>query len=91
MAPKKDNGKSKALVLQPESKLVAPASPISATDLANRFAPLGSKYPIVSYFSTLVTPFDPFADQSQKPRFAGTSYKKPSAYMLLPYSLLLFS
>jgi hypothetical protein len=88
MAPKpKDKGKSQALVLTSESNV----SPIFATKLANRFAPLGTDYPIASYSSTLVTPFDPFADVTQKPRFAGTSFKKPSSYVLLPYSQYLFS
>jgi hypothetical protein len=88
MAPKpKDKGKSQALVLTSESNV----SPISATELANRFAPLGTDYPNASYSSTLVTPFDPFADVTQKPRFAGSSFKKPSSYILLPFSQYLFS
>ena len=88
MAPKKDKGKSQALVLKSESNLV---SPITATELANRFAPLGSEYPIASYSSTLITPYDPFADVSQKSRFTGTPFKKPSGYVLLPFSQQLFS
>ena len=90
MAPKKDKGTSQALVLKSESNAII-ASPISATELANRFAPLGSEYPIASYSSALITSFDPFADASQKSRFAGTSFKKPSGYVLLPFSQHLFS
>jgi hypothetical protein len=90
MAPKKDKGKSQALVLTSESN-VAPTSPISATELANRFAPLGFEYPIASYSSTLVIPFDPFVNVTQKPRFPGNSFKKPSGYVLLPFSQHLFS
>jgi hypothetical protein len=52
---------------------------------------LGTDYPIATYSSTLVTPFDPFADVTQKPRFASTSFKKPFGYVLLPYSQYLFS
>jgi hypothetical protein len=86
MAHKKDEGKSTALVLKSES----PASPVFAIDLANRFAPFSSEYPI-SYSSTLATPYDPFADVSQKPRVPSTAYNKPSAYMFLPFSQHLFS
>jgi hypothetical protein len=78
------------LVLTSESN-VALASLIFATELANRFAPLGSEYPITSYSSTLVAPFDHFADVSQKPRFASTFIKKLSGYVLLPFSQYLFS
>jgi hypothetical protein len=67
MAPKKDNGKnistigSKALVLKPESNIAASPSPVSSLDLANRFSPFSSNYPI-SYSSTLISPYDPFID-----------------------------
>jgi hypothetical protein len=40
---------------------------------------------------SLLSAFDPFADVTQKPRFAGTSFKKPSGYVLLPFSQYLFS
>ena len=90
MAPKKNKGKSQALVLKSEFNAIT-TSPIFATELANRFAPLGSEYPIASYSSTLISPFDPFVDVSQKFRFAGTAFKKPSGYILLPFSQHLFS
>ena len=83
MASKKDKGKFQ--VLKSESNAIS-VSPTSATKLANRFAPLGSEYPIASYSSTLITPYDPFADVSQKSRFADTSFKKPSGYVLLRFS-----
>jgi hypothetical protein len=57
MAPKKDKGKSQALVLTSESN-VAPASPISATELANRFAPLELTIPLhltPAHWSLLLT------------------------------------
>jgi flagellar biosynthesis/type III secretory pathway ATPase len=62
MAHKKDKGKSNALILKSESN-VAHASPVSAIDLANRFAPFGSEYP-ASYFNTLAALYGPFADVS---------------------------
>jgi hypothetical protein len=48
MGPKKDKGKSHALVISTESNALTP--PISAIDLANRFAPLGTEYPTASYY-----------------------------------------
>jgi hypothetical protein len=89
MAHKKDKGKSTTLVIKPKSNILS-APPISAIELANRFAPFGSENP-ASYSSTLAAPFDPFADFSQKPRFAGPTYNKSSAYMTLPFSQHLFS
>jgi hypothetical protein len=62
MTPKpKDMDKSSALVIHSEP----PTSPVSAIDLANRFAPFGSKY-LASYSSTLAAPYDLFVDVSQK-------------------------
>jgi hypothetical protein len=91
MAPKKDKGKSQTLILTSESKV--PASPISATELANRFSPLGTEYPFSFYSSTLVTPFDPFADVSQKPSsyVPKPNFKKPSGYVILPFCQYVFS
>jgi hypothetical protein len=87
MAHRKDKGKSTALV---PVKSKSPASPIFSIDLANRFPPFSSEYP-VSYSSTLIAPYDPFVDVSQKSRVPGTVYNKPSAYMVLPFSQYLFS
>jgi hypothetical protein len=91
MGPKKDKGKSQALVISSESKALTP--PISATELANRFAPLGNEISTASYSSTLVTPFDPFVDVSLKssgyvPR---PSFQKTSGYVILPFCQYLFS
>ena len=87
MAHKKDKGKSTALV---PAKLEPPASPISAIDLANRFAPFSSEYP-ATYSNTLAAPYDPFIDISQKSRAPGMTYNKSSSYMTLPYSQHLLS
>jgi hypothetical protein len=91
MASKKDKEKidSKALVLKPESA-IASSSPISSVKLANRFSPFSPDLP-VSYSSTLITPFDPFVEFSQKPRIPYIDHKKSSPYMILPYSQHLFS
>jgi hypothetical protein len=91
MASKKDKEKtdSKALVLKPESA-VATSSPISSIELANRFSPFSSDLP-VSYSSTLISPFDPFADFPQKSRVPFIQHKKPSAYMVLSYFQHLFT
>jgi hypothetical protein len=94
MASKKDKGKgkidSKALVLKPESTPPVTSSPISTIDLVNRFSPFNPDLP-VSYFSTLISPYDPFADFPQKSRVPFIQHKKPSAYMVLPYFQHLFT
>ena len=86
MATKEDKGKtdSKAVVLKPES-IIANSSLISSVDLANRFSPFSPELPI-SYSSTLISPYDPFSDFSQKSRVPYIDYKKPSTYMAIPYS-----
>jgi hypothetical protein len=91
MGPKKDKGKSQALVISSESKTLNP--PISATELANRFAPLGNKISSASYSSTLVTPFDPFANVSLKSssHVPKPSFRKTSGYVILPFCQYLFS
>jgi hypothetical protein len=91
MGPKKDKGKSQALVISSESKTLTP--PISATELANRFAPLGNEISSASYSSTLVTPFDPFADVSLKSlsHVPKPSFRKTSGYVILPFCQYLFS
>jgi hypothetical protein len=91
MASKKDKEKidSKALVLKSEP-VVATSSPISSIDLANRFSPFNSDLP-VSYFSTLISPFDPFVDFPQRSRVPFIDHKKSSAYMILLYSQHLFT
>jgi hypothetical protein len=96
MAPKKDKHKnistndSKAQVLKPESNVAASASPISSLDLANWFSPFSSKYPIL-YSSTLISPYDPFVNASKKSKVPSTNFKKPFAYMVLPFSQHLLS
>jgi hypothetical protein len=94
MASKKDKGKgkidSKALVLKPESTPHVTSSPISAVELVNRFSPFNLDLP-VSYSSTLISPYDPFVDFPQKSRVPFIEHKKPSAYMILPYSQHLFT
>jgi hypothetical protein len=96
MAPKKNKGKnvstndSKALVLKTESNVAVLVSPILSLDLANRFSHFSSDYPIL-YSSTLISPYDPFVDASKKSRATGTDFKKPSIYMILPFSQCLFS
>jgi hypothetical protein len=52
MAPKKDKGKSQALVIPSEPRSLAP--PISATELANRFTPLGNEISSATYSSTYI-------------------------------------
>jgi hypothetical protein len=91
MAPKKDKGKSQALVISSESKSLAP--PISATELANRFTPLGNEISSATYSSTLVSPFDPFAVVSLKPsgNVSKPSFRKTSGYVALPFPQYLFS
>jgi hypothetical protein len=91
MGPKKDKGKSQALVISSEPKALTP--PISATELANRFAPLGNEISTASYSSTLVTPFDPFADVSLKSSgyVPKPSFQKTSGYVILPFCQYLFS
>jgi hypothetical protein len=76
MTSKKDKGKidSKALVLKSEST-VATSSLISSVDLANRFSPFSLEL-LVSYSSTLISPYDPFADFSKKSRVPYIDYKK---------------
>ena len=94
MAPKKDKGEnistddSKTLVIKAKSNVVN--SPVLSLDLANRFSPFSLGYPIL-YCSTLISPYDPFVDASKKSRVPGTDYKKPSAYVILPFSQYLFS
>ena len=94
MAPKKDKDKNvstddlKTLAIKIESNVVA--SHVSSLDLANRFSPFNPDYPI-SYSSTLISPYDPFADVSKKSRAPGIDFKKPLAYMILPFSQHLFS
>jgi hypothetical protein len=85
MASKKYKGKidSMALVLKPES-IVATSSLISSVALTNRFSPFRPESPI-SYSSTLISPYDPFVDSSQKSRFPYINYDKPSTYMTVPY------
>jgi hypothetical protein len=77
MASKKDKGKgkidSKALVLKPESTPPVTSSPISAVDLVNRFSPFNL---LVSYSSTLISSYDPFADFPQKSRVPFIQHKK---------------
>jgi hypothetical protein len=96
MEPKKDKRKSiltndsKALVLKSESNVATSASPILSLDLAHRFSPFSFDYP-VSYSSTLISPYDPFVDASKKSRVPSIDFKKPSAYMVLPFSQHLFS
>jgi hypothetical protein len=94
MASKKDKGKgnidSKALVLKPESTPPITSSPISAVDLVNRFSPFNPDL-LVSYSSTLISPFDPFVDFPQRSRVPFIDHKKSSAYMILPYSQHLFT
>ena len=91
MASKKDKEKidSKALVLKTESN-VATSSLISLVALANRFSIFSPELPI-SYSSTLASPYDPFVDFSQKSRVPYIDYKKPYAYMPVPYFKHLFS
>ena len=91
MASKKDKGKidSKALVLKPEST-IATSFLISSVDLANGFSPFSPELP-VSYSSTLISPYDPFADFSQKSRVPYIDYKKPSTYMVVLYFQHLFT
>jgi hypothetical protein len=91
MAPKKDKGKSQALVISSESNSLAP--PISATELANRFTPLGNEISLATYSSTLVSPFDPFAVVSLKPsgNVSKPSFRKTSGYVALPFPQYLFS
>ena len=70
MATKKDKGKteSKALVVKPESS-VPNSSLISSVDLVNRFSPFSPEL-LVSYSSTLISPYDPFSDFfSKNPEF----------------------
>jgi hypothetical protein len=91
MGPKKDKGKSQALVISSESKALSAS--ISATELANRFSPLGNEISTASYSSTLVSPFDPFADISLKPSgyVPKPSFHKTSGYVILPFYQYLFS
>ena len=94
MGPKKDKGKkvlsydSHALVLKPESNV--PKSPVSSLDLANRFSPFSNDQ-LVSYSNTLISPYDPFVDASKKSRVPRIDFKKPLAYLILPFSQHLFS
>jgi hypothetical protein len=60
------------------------------TNIPHRFSRFTYDYPI-SYSSTLISPYDPFIDTSKKSRALGTDVKKPSAYMILPFSQHLFS
>ena len=89
MGPKKDKGKkvlsydSQALVLKPESNV--PKSLVSSLDLANRFSRFSNDQ-LVSYSSTLISSYDPFVDASKKSRIPGIDFKKPSAYLILPFS-----
>jgi hypothetical protein len=58
--------------------------------LANKFSPFNPELPI-SYSNTLASPYDPFVDFSQKSKVPYIDYKKPSAYMPVPYFEHLFS
>ena len=91
MGPRKDKGKTQALVISSEPKALSAS--ISATELANRFAPLGNEISTASYSSTLVTPFDPFADVSLKsPCYVPKpSFQKTSGYVILTFCQYLFS
>jgi hypothetical protein len=79
MASKKDKGKidSLALVLKPEST-IATSSTISSVALTNRFTPFSPESPI-SYSNTLISPYNPFVNSSQKSRFPYINYDKPSS------------
>jgi hypothetical protein len=75
MASKKDKGniESKALVLKPEST-VTTSSLISSVDWLIGFFPFSPELP-VSYSSTLISPYNPFADFSQKSKVPYIDYK----------------
>ena len=94
MAHKKDKGKNistndlKTLAIKAESNVVP--SPVLSLDLADRFSPFSSNY-LILYSSTLIAPYDPFIDALKKSRVPGIDYKKPFAYVVLPFSQYLFS
>ena len=79
---------SKTLAIKAKSNVVN--SPVSSLDLANRFSSFSPNY-LISYSSTLISPCDPFIDASKKFRVPGIDYKKPSAYVTLPFFQYLFS
>jgi hypothetical protein len=91
MASKKDKEKidSKSLVLKLESA-IATSPTVSSVALTNRFLAFSPGSPI-SYSSTLASPYDSFVDSFQKSRFPFIKYDKPSAYVVVPYYLHLFS